>query len=99
MLYLLFLLLAVGYNWRKFGKERYAFLSSLMHAQESSHREMILSHHFYIFIFETFISLIVAHIISERAFEIGILGLGLLYLALLVCGFFFYQYFIFFKII
>lgn len=94
MLYLLFLLLAVGYNWRKFGKERYAFISTLMDAQETSHREMILSHHFYIFIFEAFISLIVAHIISERAFEIGILGLGVLYLALLVCGFFFYQYFL-----
>jgi heat shock protein HtpX len=65
-----------------------------MDAKESSHREMILSHHFYIFIFEAFISLIVAHIISERAFEIGILGLGLLYLALLVCGFFFYQFFL-----
>ena len=94
MLYLLFLLLAIGYNWRKFGKERYSFISSLIEAQGTSHREMILSHHFYIFIFEIFISLIVAHIISERAFEIGILGLGVLYIALLVCGFFFYQSFL-----
>jgi Zn-dependent protease with chaperone function len=86
--------LAVGYNWRKFGKERYAFISSLVEAQEGSHREMILSHHFYIFIFESFISLIVANIISEGSFELGILGLGVLYLALLVAGFFFYQNFL-----
>jgi Zn-dependent protease with chaperone function len=94
MLDLLFLCLAIGYNWRKFGRERAAFMTSLIEAKESSHREMILSHHFYIFIFEAFLSLIVGHIISERSFEIGILGLGILYLVLLGFGFIFYQYFL-----
>lgn len=66
MLYALFLLLAIVYNIRKFRKEREVFLSSLIEANNFSHREMILSHHFYVFIFEGFLSIIVAHLISEK---------------------------------
>ncbi|HXH29934.1 MAG TPA: M48 family metallopeptidase [Bacteriovoracaceae bacterium] len=94
MLYALFLMIAILYNWRKFGKERHAFLTSLVEAKNTSHREMILSHHFYIFIFEGFLALLVAHLITERAVAVGILGLGLVYLGLLFLGFFLFQFFI-----
>lgn len=94
MLYVLFLVLAIVYNLKKFRKERTAFLSSLIEAKNSSHREMILGHYFYIFIFEGFLALIVAHLITERAMVIGILELGGVYLALLVLGFYLYQFFI-----
>lgn len=94
MLYFLFLILAIAYNWIKFLKERDSFLSSLREATNSGHREMILSHHFYIFIFEGFLALIVAHLITEKATEIGILGLGSVYVALIFLGFFIYQFFI-----
>lgn len=94
MLYILFMVLAIAYNWRKFRKERSAFLSSLVEASNPGHREMILSHHFYIFIFEGFLALIVAHLITEKAMEIGILGLGMVYLGLIFLGFYFYQFFI-----
>lgn len=94
MLYVLFMVLAIAYNLKKFRKERSAFLSSLIDAKNSSHREMILSHHFYIFIFEGFLALIVAHLITERAMQIGILGLGVVYLALFFTGLYLYQFFI-----
>lgn len=94
MLYVLFLFLAVIYNLRKFGKERGAIVSSIIEAKNDSHRQMILSHHFYIFIFECFISFIVAHFISERAMAIGIISLGMVYLLLLFLGFYSYQIFI-----
>ncbi len=94
MLYILFMVLAIAYNWRKFSKERDTFLSSLIEASNPGHREMILSHHFYIFIFEGFLALIVAHLITEKAMEIGILGLGMVYLGLIFLGFYFYQFFI-----
>lgn len=94
MLYLLFLALAVTYNFRKFGKERDAILSSLIEAKNDSHRQMILSHHFYIFIFECFISVVVAHFMSERAMVIGMLGLGGIYLGLLFIGFGVFQLFV-----
>lgn len=94
MLYILFLVLALAYNWRKFAKERVTFLSSLIEAKNPGHREMILSHHFYIFIFEGFLALIVAHLITEKAMDIGILGLGLVYVVLIFLGFFFYKFFV-----
>ncbi len=94
MLYVLFLVIAIAYNLKKFRKERPAFLASLVEAKNSSHREMILGHHFYVFIFEGFLALIVAHLISERAMAIGIVGLGAVYLCLLFSGFFLYQFFI-----
>lgn len=94
MLYVLFMVLAIAYNLKKFRKERAAFLSSLIDAKNSAHREMILSHHFYIFIFEGFLALIVAHLITERAMQIGILGLGVVYLALFFTGLYLYQFFI-----
>lgn len=94
MLYVLFLVLAIAYNMKKFRKERATFLSSLIDAKNSSHREMILSHHFYIFIFEGFLALIVAHLITERAMEIGIVGLGMVYLALFFTGLYLYQFFV-----
>lgn len=94
MLYAFFLALAVIYNWRKFRRERDAFLMSLLEAKDASHREMILSHHFYIFVFEAFLSFIVAHFISERAIAIGMIELGLLYLVLLGSGFWLYQFFV-----
>ena len=94
MLYALFLVIAVIYNWRKFRRERSSFLSSLIDAKDSSHREMILSHHFYIFVFEAFLSFVVAHFISERAFAIGLIGLGTVYLILLFSGFWLYQLFV-----
>lgn len=94
MLYALFLVIAVVYNWRKFRRERSRFLSSLIEAKDSSHREMILSHHFYIFVFEGFLSLVVAHFISEGAFAIGLIGLGTVYLLLLFTGFWLYQLFV-----
>ena len=94
MLYVLFLVLAIAYNLKKFRKERAAFLSSLIDAKNSAHREMILSHHFYIFIFEGFLAVIVAHLITERAMQIGILGLGMVYLALFFTGLYLYQFFV-----
>lgn len=94
MLYALFLVIAVLYNWRKFGRERSSFLLSLKDAKNISHREMILSHHFYVFIFECFLAFIVAHFITERAFAIGLIGLGFVYLGLLFVGYFLFQYFI-----
>lgn len=94
MLYALFLILAVTYNWRKFLRERSAFYTSLINATGSAHREMILSHHFYILIFESFFSLVVAHFITERAMSIGFLGLGVVYITLIAFGIFFYQFFI-----
>jgi flagellar biogenesis protein FliO len=48
MLYVLFMVLAIAYNLKKFHKERAAILSSLIEAKSFAHREMILSHHFYI---------------------------------------------------
>lgn len=94
MLYILFLVLAVLYNIRKFRKERDAVLNSIMEAKHSSHREMILGHYFYIFVFEGFLSFIVAHLITERARSIGIVELAIVYLTLLFAGFFFFQFFI-----
>lgn len=94
MLYVLFMVLAIAYNLKKFRKERAAFLSSLIDAKNTAHREMILGHHFYIFIFEGFLALIVAHLITERAMQIGILGLGMVYLALFFTGLYLYQFFI-----
>lgn len=94
MLYAFFLVIAVVYNWRKFRRERSSFLSSLIDAKDNSHREMILSHHFYIFVFEAFLSIVVAHFISEGAIAIGLIGLGMVYLALLFSGYWLYQFFI-----
>jgi Zn-dependent protease with chaperone function len=94
MLYAFFLVIAVIYNWRKFRRERVSFIASLIDAKDSSHREMILSHHFYIFVFEAFLSLVVAHFISERAFAIGMIELGAVYLILLFAGFCLYQLFV-----
>lgn len=94
MLYFLFMVLAIVFNWVKFIKERSAFLSSLIEAKNPGHREMILSHHFYIFVFEGFLAMIVAHLITEQAAEIGILGLGTIYIALIFTGFYFYKFFI-----
>lgn len=94
MLYILFLVLAILYNLEKFRKERAAFISSIIEAKNSSHREMILGHYFYIFIFEGFLALIVAHLVTERAMVIGILELGGVYLGLLFLGFYLYQFFI-----
>ncbi len=94
MLYAFFLVIAIIYNWRKFRRERVSFLSSLIDAKDSSHREMILSHHFYIFVFEAFLSFIVAHFISERAFALGMIEIGAVYLVLLFAGFGLYQLFV-----
>lgn len=94
MLYAFFLVIAIIFNWRKFRRERVSFLSSLVDAKDASHREMILSHHFYIFVFEAFLAFVVAHFISERAFAIGMIELGAVYLALLFSGFCLYQIFV-----
>lgn len=94
MLYTLFLFIAVLYNVKKFSKERTIFLNSLISATTTQHREMILSHHFHIFIFEAFIGFIVSHLISEGAFVIGLLGFGVVYVLLLGFGLFLYQYFL-----
>ena len=94
MLYTLFLVIAVLYNVRKFSKERAVFLNSLVSATNTQHREMILSHHFHIFIFEAFLGFIVSHLISEGEFAIGLLGFGLIYVLLVGAGLFLYQYFL-----
>lgn len=94
MLYVCFLLLAILYNIKKFRKERDVFISSLVEAKNSADREMILGHGFYIYIFESFLAFIVAHLISENSWNIGILGLGITYLSLFFIGLFFYQFFI-----
>lgn len=94
MLYILFFILATLYNLRKFNREKAALFASLIEAQTLSHREMILSHNFYIYIFEGFLAIVVASIISEKNLEIGILGLGLIYIILLFVGYFIYQYLI-----
>ena len=94
MLYSLFLIIAVLYNIRKFSKERAVFLSSLMSATTQQHREMILSHHFHIFIFEAFLGFIVSHLITEGSFAMGILGFGGVYVLLVGLGLFIYQYFL-----
>ncbi|HXH73793.1 MAG TPA: M48 family metallopeptidase [Bacteriovoracaceae bacterium] len=94
MLYVLFLTIAIAYNWWKFTKEREALLASLIEAKSVTHREMILSHHFYVFIFEGFLGFIAAHFITERALAIGMLGLGTVYLILLFLGFIVYINFV-----
>ena len=94
MLYTLFLVIAILYNIRKFSKERTVFLNSLVNAATKQHQEMILSHHFHIFIFEAFLGFIVSHLISEGTFAIGILGFGAIYILLLGFGLFLYQYFL-----
>lgn len=94
MLYGLFLVIAIAYNFRKFSRERDSFLKSIIEANETSHREMILSHHFHIYIFESFLAIIVAHLITEGALAINLAGIGAIYLALLALGFFIYQYFL-----
>jgi Zn-dependent protease with chaperone function len=94
MLYAFFLVIAILYNVKKFSKEKAIFFNSLMTSTTLQHREMILSHHFHIFIFEAFLGLIISHLITEGAFAIGILGFGLIYLMLLAFGLFFYQYFL-----
>lgn len=94
MLYALFLAIAIAYNWWKFNKEREDLLSSLIEAKSVTHREMILSHHFYVFIFEGFLGFIAAHFITERALSIGMLGLGIVYLILLFIGFLVYIKFV-----
>jgi Zn-dependent protease with chaperone function len=94
MLYLLFLALAVAYNWKKFRKERFALIESLMAAKSATHREMILSHYYYVFVFEGFLAFIVAHLITEKAFSIGLWELGVVYLVLVFLGFLLYRYFV-----
>lgn len=94
MLYAFFLVIAIVYNWRKFRRERDGFLASLIDAKDASHREMILTHYFYVFVFEAFLSFVVAHFISERAFALGIIELGVVYLLLLFSGFWLYQLFV-----
>lgn len=94
MLYVLFLCIAIFYNIRKFAKQREVFLSSIVEAQTESHRRMILGHHFYIFIFEAFISIIVAHLITERATSLGLLSMGSIYVGLLISGIYFYRFFV-----
>lgn len=94
MLYTLFLVIAILYNVRKFSKERAVFLNSLVNATNTQHREMILGHHFHIFIFEAFLGFIVSHLISEGEFVIGLLGFGIIYVLLVGAGLFLYQYFL-----
>ena len=94
MLYALFLFISLGYNCRKFFRERAVFFDSLIKAKHASHREMILSHHFHVLILEVFFGLVVAHFISERSQSVGILTLGLTYLTLVAVGFYFYKFFI-----
>jgi Zn-dependent protease with chaperone function len=94
MLYLLFLAIAISYNFWKFRKERKIFLRSLIEAKNTSHREMILGHYFYIFIFEGFLAFIVAYLISERPTSIGILQLGFVYICLLFAGFYIFNFFV-----
>lgn len=92
MLYVLFLALAVIYNCWKFAKNREALFTSLIEAKSIAHREMILSHHFYVLVFESFLAFIVAHFMSEG--DLGFIGLGFTYLVLVFVGFLLYQSFI-----
>jgi Zn-dependent protease with chaperone function len=94
MLYALFLFISIGFNFKKFFKERAVFFDSLIKAKHASHREMILSHHFHVLILEVFFGLIVAHFITERSQSVGILALGATYLTLVAVGFYFYKFFI-----
>lgn len=94
MLYALFLTIALAYNWWKFSKERRDLLASLVEAKSVAHREMILSHHFYVFIFECFLGFVAAHLITERALAIGMLGIGLVYLGILFLGFIVFMIFV-----
>lgn len=94
MLYVLFLGLAIAYNWRKFSKDREALLTSLIQAKNSAHREMVLNHLFYVFIFEVFLAFLVAHFSTERALSLGMLELGAVYLIILGLGFTLYRTFV-----
>ncbi len=94
MIYVLFLMLALVYNWRKFGKDRNTLIQSLKESTHVSHREMILAHNFHVFILEVFMAIVVAHLVTERSMAVGILGLGFLYVIILFCGFFIYRSFI-----
>jgi Zn-dependent protease with chaperone function len=89
-----FLAIAIAYNWWKFSRERKSLLASLIKAESITHREMILSHHFYVFIFEAFLGFLAAHLVTERALSIGLLGIGSVYLVLLFLGFVVYQFFV-----
>ena len=94
MLYGLFLVIAILYNVRKFSKERVLFVHSLISATTQQHREMILSHHFHVFIFEAFLGFIISHLISEGSFAMGLLGFALVYVVLSALGLILYQYFL-----
>jgi Zn-dependent protease with chaperone function len=94
MLYILFLVLAIAYNFKKFRQERLNFLSSIVEAKGPAHREMILGHYFYVFIFEAFVAFLVAHILSDGPIDLGIAGLGIVYLCFVFLGFFLYEFFI-----
>lgn len=94
MLYVVFVIFALLYNIRKFFREKSILLSSLNQASSESHRHMILGHWFYIFIFETFLGIIVAHLISERGLELELFEIGLIYIVILFVGLLLFQIFI-----
>ncbi len=94
MIYAFFLVIAILYNIWKFSKEKTLVLDSLLTAASDQHREMILSHHFHIFIFEAFLGIIIAHLISEKAFAMGLIGFAMVYIALTGFGLWIYQYFL-----
>jgi len=93
MLYGFFLILAIAYNAFKFSKEREFFLQSLVDAGTEDHRNMILTHHFHIFMFEASIGMIAAILLSDSV-PLGIVITGLIYICFVFFGLYLYQYFL-----
>lgn len=97
MTYLLFLIIAVVYNIRKFHKMKDRILIDLTESNEVR-RNTILSHFYWVFIVEIFLGLIVADWLSRKGefpFE-GMVAVFIvsIFLAVSLIGFFIYQPFL-----
>jgi Zn-dependent protease with chaperone function len=94
MIYVFFLMIAIFYNLFKFRRNQESIYQSILQSPDTQHRLMLLGRHFHIFIFEIFLGFIVSVLISEGTFVVGLLGMGVSYLAIFGLGLFFYQYFL-----
>jgi len=94
MIYVLFLAVAIGYNWRKFYRSRTALMDSLIQSKSKTHQEMILGHHFSIFIFEMFLAFIVADLLTDGNYQLDLKALVGVYLGCVAIGYGVYQIFL-----
>jgi Zn-dependent protease with chaperone function len=94
MIYVFFLLLTIFYRLIKYRLEKKNFLKSLTEAHSQNHREMILGHYFYVVTFEVFLAFIIAHLLTPKSSTIGMIGLGVIYIGLIIVCFMFFKVFI-----